>query len=848
MTRLILPVLTMLSLALASSPTSAQRPTVYRDSVRPNWVSDGGSFWYEVKTSARNKEFIFVDADKGTRAPAFDHQKIAECLSTATGKPLDSNNLPINSLKYSKDLQQVTVSGRSGSWLVDLTSYEATNSSFGSAKTTRFFLPARRSTDKGDDIMFRFTNKLPQDIQLAWAGRSGETTLYHTVKSGKSVEQHTFIGHVWQVQSITGDAIAAFEVGQSQTNVVIEKADLAKVAKSPAPKQNNRRRRRSTSGAQSPDGSATVTVRNHNLWLINKSQPASEVQLSKDGSLENSFQRDASRNRLVETQTNTDDVAPNARWSPDSQHVVAMQTTQVDERIVQFVQSTPPDQLQPTLQSFSYAKPGDRLPTPTPRLFSVANGEEIPVSNALFPDPFRLQFLRWSEDSSRFYLQYNERGHQALRLLEISVADGSVRSVVDENSDTFIQYSSEGKYELHWLPQERLLWASERSGWNHLYRYDVKSGNVINAVTSGDWNVRRIERVDSDAGVVWFYAVGVVAEQDPYHEHFCRVNFDGTEFKVLTEGDGTHTVAMSPDRQYFVDRFSRVDMAAVTEFRRSVDGTLVTKLETGDAAEIVAGRGSLPIRFTAKGRDGKTDIWGLIHLPRNFDPTRKYPVVENIYAGPHDHHVPKAFRTSYRHQHEIADKGVVVVQIDGMGTAWRSKEFHDVCFQNLKDAGFPDRVQWIKAASEQYPHMDISRLGIYGGSAGGQNAMAALLWHNDFYKVAVADCGCHDNRMDKIWWNEQWMGRMGDHYAANSNTENAHLLQGQLMLVVGELDRNVDPATTTQVVAKLIAANKDFDFLLMPGVGHGACERPYASRRRANFLAEHLQAESPAEQ
>ena len=367
---------------------------------------------------------------------------------------------------------------------------------------------------------------------------------------------------------------------------------------------------------------------------------------------------------------------------------------------------------------------------------------------------------------------------------------------------------------------------------------------MSNVVTSGDWNVRRIEHIDQDTGVVWFYAVGIVDQQDPYHEHFCRANLDGSGLTVLTSGDGSHEIQWSPNRRFFIDCYSRVDMAPVTELRASEDGRLVTELETGDPSEILRS-GSLPGRFVAKGRDGKTDIHGIIHLPRNFDPTLKYPVVENIYAGPHDHHVPKVFRSRYRHQQEISNRGIVVVQIDGMGTAWRSKEFHDVCYRNLRDAGFPDRIAWMRAAAEKFPYMDISRVGIYGGSAGGQNAMAALLWHGTFYKAAVADCGCHDNRMDKLWWNEQWMGwPVDDFYAANSNTENAYRLQGKLMLVVGELDRNVDPASTTQVVNALIKADKDFTFLPIPGVGHGACERPYGSRRRADFLARHLKATS----
>jgi dipeptidyl-peptidase-4 len=311
---------------------------------------------------------------------------------------------------------------------------------------------------------------------------------------------------------------------------------------------------------------------------------------------------------------------------------------------------------------------------------------------------------------------------------------------------------------------------------------------------------------------------------------------------VLTEGDGVHAIQWSPGKKYFIDSFSRVDLPPVTELRGGGDGKLVCKLEEADADRALERRGGQwPIRFAAKGRDGTTDIYGVIILPRDFDPAKKYPVVESIYAGPQGYAVPKRFSADSGTRQRIADMGMIVVVIDGMGTNGRSKAFHDVCWRNLKDAGFPDRIAWIKAAAEKHPSMDLSRVGIYGGSAGGQNAMAALLWHNDFYKVAVADCGCHDNRMDKIWWNELWMGwPIGKEYAESSNVTNAHLLEGKLMLMVGEMDSNVDPATTMQVVSALQKANKTFDLVIVAGAGHGSAETPYGSRRRADFLRDNL--------
>ncbi len=242
----------------------------------------------------------------------------------------------------------------------------------------------------------------------------------------------------------------------------------------------------------------------------------------------------------------------------------------------------------------------------------------------------------------------------------------------------------------------------------------------------------------------------------------------------------------------------------------------------------------------AKGRDGQTDIYGVIYRPTNFDPRRRYPVIEKIYAGPHGSFVPKRFAPFHGAQ-ATAELGFIVVQIDGMGTSNRSKAFHDVCWKNLGDSGFPDRILWMRAAAKRYPYFDLTRVGIFGGSAGGQSSTRAMLAHGDFYEVAVSDCGCHDNRMDKIWWNELWMGwPVGPHYAEQSNVTNAHKLRGKLLLVVGELDRNVDPASTMQVVDALVKADRDFDLLVIPGAGHGSAESPYGKRRRRDYFVRHL--------
>ncbi len=527
--------------------------------------------------------------------------------------------------------------------------------------------------------------------------------------------------------------------------------------------------------------------------------------------------------------------------SPDGSCVVFTEHEKVERRQVTIVESTPSGGVQPKLKIFDYIKPGDPLPKPQ-WVIEQKGGANIRVPRNLYENPFtesgRLDAV-WAPDSREFYFNYNQRGHQLYRVLAVNAKTGAVRTVVEETSKTFIDYTK--KTWRHWLHDtHELIWMSERDGWCHLWLYDSKTGRVKQQITKGAWPVREVLHVNDAKREVWFMASGLREKEDPYHLHLCRVNLDGSGFKQLTEGDGNHRVDFSPNREFFIDAWSRADHPPVHELRRSSDGGLVCVLEKADASALLAAGWTMPERFVAKGRDGKTDIHGVIIKPSHFDPAKKYPVVENIYAGPHGAFAPKEFSRLMGH-HTIAELGFIVVQLDGMGTNHRGKAFHDVCWKNLKDAGFPDRKLWIKEAAKTRPWMDLSRVGIYGGSAGGQNAMRALLDHHDFYKVAVADCGCHDNRMDKIWWNEQWMGwPVDESYIKSSNKEDAHKLEGHLLLIVGELDTNVDPASTTQVVAALQKAGKSFDFMPITGTGHGAAETPYGSKLRAEFLVRHL--------
>ncbi|RYG23295.1 MAG: S9 family peptidase, partial [Chitinophagaceae bacterium] len=305
------------------------------------------------------------------------------------------------------------------------------------------------------------------------------------------------------------------------------------------------------------------------------------------------------------------------------------------------------------------------------------------------------------------------------------------------------------------------------------------------------------------------------------------------------------SISYSPDKKYYLDTYSQINVPPVVELRNTDDGKKIAVVETADISAYTAAGFRLAEPFHAKGRDGVTDIWGVVFRPTKFDVNKSYPVIENIYAGPQDAFVPKSFMTGGEMQ-SLAELGFIVVQIDGMGTFNRSKSFHDVCWKNLADAGFADRILWIKALAAKYPYVNAAKVGLYGTSAGGQNSLGGLLFHPEFYKAAVSACGCHDNRVDKQWWNEQWMGYpVGKHYEEQSNVTNAAKLQGDLLLIVGEADTNVPPESTYRVADALIKAGKEFSFLAIPGMGHSDGGVYGRSKKRDFFVKSLLGVDPP---
>ncbi|MBQ9637208.1 MAG: prolyl oligopeptidase family serine peptidase [Prevotella sp.] len=630
----------------------------------------------------------------------------------------------------------------------------------------------------------------------------------------------------------------------------------------------------------SPDGKWEAWIEGYNLVVHEVGRPYSEKhQLTQDGTIGNYYS-----NRIL--------------WSPDSHRLFVCKRKAVEKRYAYYVESSPQDQLQPILHKQEYAKPGDELPQFTPYIFSLSSqslsslpvGEGSvggavwgkPVSSEALVNQYSLEWFQWTPDSRYVTMEYNQRGHKLYQLLAMSAESGELTTLVEERSEKFVNYNRLWR---HWLADGRLLWMSERDNWNHIYLYGPQAKSAKNSrkqkqsstllhsytptlllqkqsstllhsytptlllqkqVTRGSWCVREVLDVDEDAQLIYFTASGYHADEDPYNIHYFVVGIDGTGMRELTPETGNHRAQFSRDRQFLVDTYSSPEKAPVTVLR-SVSPALLHAntsephvLECADLTCLLDSGWRAPEVFVAPGRDGITPMWGIIQRPTNFDPSKKYPIIEYIYSGPGDAYTPKSFQPFNWNMTPLAELGFIVVQLDGMGTSWRGKEFEEVCYKNLKDAGFPDRKAWIRTAAERYPYMDADNVGIFGASAGGQESTTAVLLHGDFYKAAYSSCGCHDNRMDKIWWNEQWMGYPVDSsYVECSNVYHAPKLERPLMLVVGELDDNVDPASTMQVADALIRAGKDFELVVLPGVHHTMGER-FGEHKRFDFFVRHL--------
>lgn len=699
--------------------------------VEPHWGGKDDRFWY-LRQVPHGKQFMVVDPDQNTVAPAFDQARLAAAISKAAGKAATPTKLPFNTFEFA---------------------------------------------DGGAAIRFALN------------------------------------GHFWSC------SVASYVC--TQKTISLNPYEVL-----------------------SPDGKWAAYVHHYNLYVRDVST-GEAIPLTRDGRKDWDYATPLPDSRLlVEQGTEHPRQRPGVFWSPDSTKLV---TYRIDSRQVgryTTVQFVPPHQLRPKVYTYVYPLPGEVLSKAEPIIFDLQSGKRIEVKTS----PLELEFqggayFAWFRDSQHFWYRFHTRGYKQIDLREVDAATGAERTVISERSDTYVD---PGETFMRFIHQgAEVLWSSERDGWNHLYLYQGGTGQLENQVTKGDWVVRRLEYVDAKKRQAYFLASGMEPNEDPYQTHLYRINFDGSGLQLLTPEDANHTVNFSPDGRYFVDDYSRPNLPGESVLRRASNGSIVRVLEHTDASALLKTGWKFPVPFHGKAADGKTEIYGLIWRPSNFNPAAKYPIIEQIYTGPQSFFVPKTFPAAYfGSEQSMAELGFIVVMVDGRGTAGRSRAFHDYSYRNLGNVE-ADHIALIKQMAAKYPYMDITRVGVYGTSAGGYDAAHAILSHPEFYKVSEAISGNHDQRLDKAWWTELYQGYpVENNYREQSNVTLAKNLRGHLFLVHGDVDDNVNPVETMRLANALMKANKNFDMLFVPNMFHGESGPPYLIaylvRRRWDYFVRNL--------
>jgi dipeptidyl-peptidase-4 len=600
-----------------------------------------------------------------------------------------------------------------------------------------------------------------------------------------------------------------------------------------------------TNEVLSPNKRWAASVKEHNLYLRDVST-GTMLQLTNDGVAGWDYATPLPSLRVMVDQGTEEVKQPAAVfWSPDSSKLVSYRIDSRNSGRFTSLQFVPPHQLRPRAFTYVYPLPGEVLAKAEPIIFDIQSGKRIDVQSPAIELPFQDgPGFDWFPDSKSFYYDDDARGFKAKELRVVDASTGEQKVLVREQADSYLD-PGETFYRFVEATGE-ILWSSERDGWNHLYIYNRKTGQLENQITQGPWVVRGIEHIDEKNRRVYFLANGREKGEDPYQAHLYGVGLDGNGLQLLSPENANHSVSLSPDGTFFVDNYSRPDLPAEAVLRRTKDGSEVRVLEKTDASELLKTGWKFAEPFQGKAADGTTDLYGLIWRPSNFDPAKKYPIVEFVYTGPQWFFVPKAFAGTLGLQ-SMAELGFVVVMVDGRGTAGRSRAFHQFSYRNL-GGSFEDHVAMIKQMAERYPYLDATRVGVFGTSAGGYGAAHAMLAFPEFYKVGVSTSGDHDARLDKAWWNEAYQGYpVQDDYAAQSNVTMAARLQGHLLLEHGDIDDNVHPVETIRFVDALMKANKNFDMLFVPNMFHGESGEHalYLVRRRWDYFVQYLLGMTP---
>lgn len=637
-----------------------------------------------------------------------------------------------------------------------------------------------------------------------------------------------------------GDASITFSVGPKRWTCTLDAYRCAEAAAV------------SRTEILSPDKKKAAFARNFNLWMRDIAT-GKETILTTDGEKDFGYATDnagwvhSNRPILV--------------WSPDSKRIA---TYQQDERGVGEMYLVDTKVGHPTLQAWKYPLPGDKvITTIQPVILDVEQAKTIRLG--VPADQHRSSLcdhvicrgsewadVQWSADSLHLAFVSTSRDHKREQLRVADAVTGRVREVLEESVATFFE-SGNGAVNWRYLPgSNEAIWFSERDNWGQLYLYDLDSGKLKTQITRGEGNVTDLLKVDEKSRTLYFLAVGKEKGRDPYFVHLYRSGFDGSNVTLLTPEDAMHSVALSPSGRYFSDSFSKPDVAS-TVVVRDAEGKLAAEIGKTNLSRLTAAGWQPPIPFTVKARDGQTDLYGLMFKPTQFDSSKKYPIVNHIYPGPQTGSIAgRSFNPARGDCQALAELGFVVVEIDGMGTPWRSKKFHEAYFGDLGDNTIPDQVAGMKELAKRYSWIDLDRAGIYGHSGGGYATASAMFRFPDFFKVGISEAGNHDNRVYEDDWAEKWMGLLEtkdgkSNYDNQANQNFAKNLKGKLLLAHGTMDDNVPPNNTLLVVNELIKANKDFDLIMLPNRNHGFGNEPYMIRRRWDYFVRNLMgAEPPA--
>ena len=598
----------------------------------------------------------------------------------------------------------------------------------------------------------------------------------------------------------------------------------------------------------SPDKKTAAFIRDWNLWIRDVAT-GKETQLTRDGVKDYGYATDNAG--WIRSDR------PIVLWSPDSKKIATFQQDQRKDGEMYVVETKVGH---PTLQQWKYPLPGDADVTMIERVVIDLDGAKM-VRFKMPADQHRSTLcdhiicrgsewadVEWSPDTKHIAFVSTSRDHKDEWLRLADTATGDIKDVLHEHVAT--QYESgNGRVNNHVLfASNEVIWFSERDNWGQLYLYDT-AGKLKNQITSGAGNVTQVLKIDEKNRVLYFLAVGKQKGVDPYFSQLYRVDFDGRGLKLLTPENATHDVTLAPKANLFVDTFSTPTTPPTTVLR-DFNGNLVANVAKADIGKLLATGWKPPVPFTVKARDGQTDLYGLMYRPTNFDESKKYPIINHIYPGPQTGSVGgRTFAAARGDDEALAELGFIVVEIDGMGTPWRSKKFHDAYYGNLGDNTLPDQVTGMKQLAQKHPWIDLDRAGIWGHSGGGYATADAMFRYPDFFKVGISESGNHDNREYEDDWAERYMPLLSDAtkavYEDQANQNHAKNLKGHLMLAHGTTDTNVPPYNTLLVVNELIKANKDFDLLLLPNRGHGYGNEPYVIRHRWDYFVRYLMGAEP---